>query len=239
MSATPVVVAEAKQQTPVPAWHTVVVLAVLFAASAISYRFQGLERINIPGLSDRLSSYLTVIGEEWLIVVFVWWALRKAGVSVKELIVGTRKGATALLEDVAFAFVFLVGWAGVAAVTAVLLNLPPSAGARAVIPKTGVEAVTFFLLACTAGFCEELIFRGYLQRQFRLWTASMVAGIVIQGITFGLSHGYEGYKFMSLIALEGCCLGLMARWRGSLRTVMIAHAIQDSLALLLFATGMQ
>lgn len=239
MSATPVVVAEAKPETAVPAWHTIVVLAAFLAASAISARFQGLERINIPGLSERLSSYLTVIAEEWLLVAFVWWALRKRGVSVKELIVGARKSWIGVLEDLAFAFVFLVGWFAVAAALAVLLKLNPSAGARAVIPKTGAEAVAFFLLACTAGFCEELLFRGYLQRQFRLWTGSLAAGIVIQGVVFGLSHGYEGYKFMGIIALEGCALGLMARFRGSLRTVMIAHAIQDSLALVLFATGLQ
>jgi uncharacterized protein len=238
MSANPAVVTERRQEIPVPAWHTIMVLAVFFAGSVISARVQGLERINIPGLSVRLSSYLTVIAEEWLVVCFVWWALRRRGVSVGNLISGVWKNSSRWLEDIAFAFAFLVGWSVLAFSIAALLKLAPPAGARAVLPKTGIEALVFFFLACTAGFCEEFIFRGYLERQFSLWTGSVVAGVVIQGIAFGLAHGYQGPKFMAIIALEGCCLGLMARWRGSLRSVMMAHAIQDSLAILAYFTGM-
>ena len=238
MSAIPAVVGEPRPETPVPVWHTIVVLAVLFAGSVISARVQGLERINIPGLSVRLSSYLTVMVEEWLLVWFVWWALRRRGVSIRNLISGVRKIPSRLLEDIAFAFAFLVGWAVLAFSIAAVLKLTPPAGARAVLPKTGIEALVFFFLACTAGFSEEFIFRGYLERQFSLWTSSVVAGVVIQGIAFGLAHGYQGPKFMAIIALEGCCLGLMAHWRGSLRTVMIAHAMQDSLAILAYFTGM-
>lgn len=234
----PSIVAEATPEKAVPAC-TALILAVLLAGSFISYRMQGLERIEIPGLSVRLSSYLTVMVEEWLLVLLVWWALRRSGVSVKELIVGKRKSWMGLLEDFAFAIAFLVGWTALAGAIGLIFKLAPSAGARSIIPRTAVEALVFFLLACTAGFCEELIFRGYLQRQFRLWIGTIAGGIVIQGIVFGLAHGYHGWKLMSVIALEGCCLGLMARWRGSLRTVMIAHAMQDSLALLAYATGMQ
>jgi membrane protease YdiL (CAAX protease family) len=47
-------------------------------------------------------------------------------------------------------------------------------------------------LATTGGFFEELIFRGSLMQQFRAWTESIVWAVVIQGILFGLAHGFYG-----------------------------------------------
>ncbi|HET8889381.1 MAG TPA: CPBP family intramembrane glutamic endopeptidase [Candidatus Angelobacter sp.] len=224
---------EPKHEVPLPIWHTMVVLAVLFVASAISARQHGLERIDFPGLSPRISSYVTVMGEEWLLVLFIWLGLRWRGVSVSDLISAGRNKGIQILEDWAFSLVFVVGWLIFASVVSQLLKLTPPEASRSLLPRTGTEAVVFVLLSVTAGFCEELIFRGYLQRQFTAWTGSAAAGLLIQGLAFGLSHGYHGLKFMTIITLEGCCLGLLARWRRSLRSAMFAHAMQDSLGGLL------
>jgi membrane protease YdiL (CAAX protease family) len=43
-------------------------------------------------------------------------------------------------------------------------------------------------MSATAGFSEELIFRGYLTRQFDAWTGSLVFAVILQGIVFGLAH---------------------------------------------------
>jgi membrane protease YdiL (CAAX protease family) len=90
-----------------------------------------------------------------------------------------------------------------------------------------VETTLFLLLALTAGFCEEVIFRGYLQRQFAALTHAVAGGIVIQAILFGAAHGYQGWKLMLVIAVFGTMFGLMACWRRSLRPGMLAHFIQD------------
>ncbi|HLW55593.1 MAG TPA: CPBP family intramembrane glutamic endopeptidase [Candidatus Angelobacter sp.] len=222
-----------RREVPVAAWHTIVVLVVLFAASAISARQHGLERVDFPGMSPRTASYVTVIGEEWLLVLFVWLGLRRRGVSVLHLISAGRNKGTEVLEDWAFSLAFLFGWLIFAAVISLLLKLTLSDSARSLFPRTATEAAAFLLLSLTAGFCEELIFRGYLQRQFTGWTGSAAAGLLLQGLAFGLAHGYQGFRFMLIITLEGCFLGLMARWRRSLRSVMFAHAMQDSLGGLL------
>jgi CAAX protease family protein len=88
--------------------------------------------------------------------------------------------------------------------------------------------VVWLGLAATGGFCEELVFRGYLTQQFRAWTASDVFAIVLQGAVFGLAHGYYG-KVMVLIMVQGWLLGLLAYWRKSLRPGMLAHGLQDAL----------
>ena len=42
------------------------------------------------------------------------------------------------------------------------------------IPGTTLELLVWFCLSATAGICEEIIFRGYLQRQFAAFTGSML-----------------------------------------------------------------
>jgi len=85
------------------------------------------------------------------------------------------------------------------------------------------------LLALTAGFCEEIVFRGYLQRQFSTFTGAPYAGVVVQGFIFGAAHGYQGVKYMLLIAVYGCMFGVLALLRRSLRPGIIAHFLQDGI----------
>jgi len=56
-------------------------------------------------------------------------------------------------------------------------------------PKTVLELSVFLGMSLSGGFCEELVFRGYLTRQFSGWTGSRAAGILLQGVVFGLAHG--------------------------------------------------
>jgi membrane protease YdiL (CAAX protease family) len=102
------------------------------------------------------------------------------------------------------------------------------------MPQTPSEAILWILVSLTAGFCEEVIFRGYLQRQFSALTRSFVGGIGLQAIAFGLSHGNQGWKLMLLITVYGACFGLLAHWRRSLRPGMLAHALQDIAGGLIF-----
>ena len=85
-------------------------------------------------------------------------------------------------------------------------------------------------MSATAGFCEEIIFRGYLQRQFAAMTNSMLIGVLLSAAVFGASHGYEGVARMVLIGIYGLMFGLLAWWRKSLRPGMIAHAWHDALS---------
>jgi membrane protease YdiL (CAAX protease family) len=97
-----------------------------------------------------------------------------------------------------------------------------------ITPKTALELVVWLAMSATAGFCEELIFRGYLTRQFNAWTGSLVFAVVLQGIVFGLAHGYY-HQAMVVIMVQGWLLGLLACWRKSLRPGMLAHGLQDSI----------
>jgi membrane protease YdiL (CAAX protease family) len=107
------------------------------------------------------------------------------------------------------------------------LKAAPNQAIRNLIPNGSIEVLLFLMTSVTAGFCEELIYRGYLQRQFTALTRAVTGGIVLQTVAFALGHAYQGWKYVLLIAVLAAMLGLLAHWRKSLRPGMIAHALQD------------
>jgi hypothetical protein len=87
--------------------------------------------------------------------------------------------------------------------------------------------VLWVLVSCSAGFAEELAFRGYLLRKARARTGSTVLALIIQAIVFGVLHGYQGARAVAGVTLYGMAFGLIALWRRSLRPGMMAHAWTD------------
>ena len=75
-------------------------------------------------------------------------------------------------------------------------------------------------VSIVAGVCEEIVFRGYLQRQLPI-------GVASQAIVFGVSHGYQGVRSIINITVIGLLFGVAAKWRRGLVPGMIAHAATD------------
>jgi hypothetical protein len=210
-----------------PWWHTLLVLLPLCIGSVASAHQHTLEHVNLPGISARLSSYFTVMVEEWLSVCFIWLALKRRGLPISSLISGRWKNPIAVLRDLGLAIGFLIVVLPLMAVMGRLLGTDPNQ--ISFVPKTAFEAIVWLGVAATAGFCEELIFRGYLTQQLSGWTNSQILAILIQGVAFGLAHGYQS-RSMIAIMVYGWLIGLLAFWRKSLRPGMFSHALQDGLA---------
>lgn len=175
-----------------------------------------------------VAGYLTVMAIEWILTAFIWLGIHRRGVSLRELIGGAWPGAGALLRDLGIAIAYPITANVVLTVLGRLLKVTPNVGVRSLFPNGNIEVALYVLLALTAGICEEIIFRGYLQRQFAALTRSAAAGLVLQGVTFGAAHGYQGTRYMCIIAVYGCLFGLLATWRRSLRPGMAAHFVQDT-----------
>lgn len=214
-------------QAIAPAWHTVIILVVLLGFSLLSYN-----RGNLPGVGGygRVRGYALTMVMEWALTVFMWYGIRRRGVRMRDLVGGRWNSITDFLRDFGIAFSFLIVCGlGVNGLVTFLLGAKTPPSVRNLLPQTPTEIAVFLMLAMTAGFCEEAIFRGYLQRQFAALTRSMSGGILLQGIVFGAAHGYQGWKLMVSIAIFGITFGLMAIWRRSLRPGMIAHFLQDGI----------
>jgi membrane protease YdiL (CAAX protease family) len=211
-----------------PWWHTVLVLIPIAVSSVAAWYQHGLPNAQLPGMSSRLSSYITVLALEWFVVVLIWLALKRRGLLVSSLVAGRWQTVGAFFRDVGLALGFLVVVIRRIALLAHLLGADTSSYVTKSLLKNVLELLVWLGCAATAGFCEELIFRGYLTRQFSAWTGSRVWAIVLQGIVFGLAHGYY-QKLMVVIVIQGWLLGLLAYWRKSLRPGMLAHGLQDGI----------
>lgn len=220
-----------------PWWHTVLLIAILmFLSVGQAHTVGGIVRRH-----GHLPLYISTMVFEWIMVGFVWLGIHWRGIRLRDLIGGRWKSPEDFLLDVAIAAGFWI----VAA--AILFGLQYAFGmvrmhevdsmARErlakigfLFPETGLDMIFYAALTITAGFCEELIFRGYLQKQLHAATRSMAVGIVGQGILFGCAHGYQGAKLMVILSVYGSLFGVLAAWRRSLRPGMMAHAWQDLLA---------
>ena len=225
-------VSNSKKEPIAPWWHTVLVLVPLAAGSAVSAHQHTLEHVSLPGVSSRLSAYFTVMVEEWFVVLLIWLALRHRGLSMGEIVSGNWFKPSAFLKDLGLAVGFLLVAVPLEAIASRLLG--SSGGEISFLPGSWWEATVWIFLSATAGFAEELIFRGYLTRQIHAWTGNLALAITIQGLLFGLAHGYYSTS-MIVIALYGWLIAIMAWCRNSLRPGMLAHGLEDAtLGLLTF-----
>lgn len=209
-----------------PWWHTVLVLVILAVMSVASWYGHGLPNVYLPGISSRLSSYFTVLLLEWCVVLLIWLALKHQGLSISILISSRWKCLKDFFRDLGLAVGSLILIVPSVGIIAHLCGGEVSRDLGNIMPKSGFDLLVWIALAATAGFCEELIFRGYLTRQFGAWTRNSIFAIFLQGVVFGLSHGNYG-KVMLAIMVEGWLLGLLAYWRKSLLPGMLAHVLQD------------
>ncbi|MBI3478641.1 MAG: CPBP family intramembrane metalloprotease [Acidobacteria bacterium] len=212
-----------------PRWHTLVVVLAMLTLCLLGtrpprYTHIGPFRGHIPG-------YLVGMLVEWFLLAFVWYGLRLRGVKLRDL-VGGKATFRGTLNDFGIAVVFLIG-AGIVLRSLFSMIAIPNPGLRLILPRGRTEILVFLVLALTAGICEEIICRGYLQRQFTALTKNALGGALIQAVIFGVAHSYQGTKAMLAITVYGYLLGLLAHWRRSLRPGMMAHTLQDSLVGLL------
>jgi uncharacterized protein len=96
-----------------------------------------------------------------------------------------------------------------------------------VLPLTRAEYIMFIPLAIVAAFCEEVIFRGYLQRQFLAWTRNAPLAVALQAVVFGIGHTYQGWKGLIVISVYGALFGILVLLRKSLRPGIMQHAGED------------
>jgi len=230
---------ESKPALIAPLWHTLLITAVILGNSFLGS--SKLAHVGNGAHGSRLLLYSGTFILQLVIILLIWLGIRLRGVRIRDLIRGRWNTVEDFLLDVGLAVGFLI-------VSLLLLfglrialglidlhNLQKSENEvmhtlGPLAPHSYLEAGFFVALSVCAGLFEEIIFRGYLQRQSQALANSAVIGIIVSGILFGLAHGYQGWRNMIVIAMFGIFFGIMAQLRKSLRPGMIAHMFQDSTA---------
>jgi uncharacterized protein len=162
-----------------------------------------------------------------MFLFYCWAGVRGAGGNLLALTGGRWRSWKQLASDLAVALPFWILWEAVAYGLYWMLGPSHAKAVFPLIPRTTSEALAWLFLSITAGFCEELIFRGYLQRQLTAVSGSLVVAVVAQGLVFGLVHSYQGWKAVSVIAALGILYGAFAAVRNNLRANIMAHAWSD------------
>jgi membrane protease YdiL (CAAX protease family) len=213
--------------------HTAILIGFFLLLTLAGAWFQSAARsgaVRPSPATPVLSIYLSLMAAEWALAYYVWRGLRRTRTPVGDVIGGAWPSAAAVLRDLAVAAALWGAWKLAEHGWDRAFGAGHAASVAGYLPRRALERATWVGLAMTAGFVEELVFRGYLLRQFEAWTRRPWLAIALQAAVFGISHGYQGVEACAKIAVFGFLFGGVARWRRSLRPGMIAHAATDVLA---------
>ncbi len=254
----PPVLANAPQAIA-PVWHTLILIAGIAVLSVEGARELSGPNAN-PADSNKLVTYATTVGSQLLMLAWVYFGMRLRKVPFRSLFGDLSGGIKSFFLDLGIAWLFWMGSVFVLAVIGITWTItelalqhrslfgnngkpaPPDPAQQHLIhtlaglaPSNGLEIAAWALVCVMAGLIEELVFRGYFQRQFTAWSRGAIAGgVAFSALMFGAAHGYQGIRNMVLLTIFGALFSLLAVFRRNLRAGMFAHAGHDfSIGLLL------
>ena len=176
--------------------------------------------------TSRIPLYLALIAVEFSFVWFVAIGIRARGHTLRELFGRRWRTAFDGAGDLVLALV-TVGFLHISGPLLYYLLGRWASNTGFLLPATLPESVVWIAVSAAAGACEELVFRGYLQRQLWSLTKNLPAALLLQAIIFGIGHIYQGWKPALVTAIYGLVFGLVAAWRRSIIPGAIAHTIID------------
>ena len=228
-----------------PRWHTAALVGLIVAValtgtlltggmSATPEVAAGVNRLT-PSLGVVYLVYLPALVVDWALVLYV----SRVGRARSELsaLIGVlprswRRAAT----DVAWALVGFLVIEGGELAAAYLAHgaggrLPSAASVASVIlPTSTTQRIVWVAFAVSAGFCEEVVYRGYLQRQLGAFSRSALSGVALSAILFGIAHLDQGVATALRFTVYAVLLGALACRRGSLVPGILCHVAVDLLS---------
>jgi membrane protease YdiL (CAAX protease family) len=156
-------------ETPLaPRWHTalIVSLIVLVAIAGTIMQMRGqLDDITPPPNSRIPLLYLPSIAISWALAFYCFRIGRKKSV-LSELIGRKWTSARVALIDIVIGLSFLVFIDASETLYAHVAHVVPNPALAQILPQSLAEKLVWVLFAFSAGFCEEVVYRGYMRTQF-------------------------------------------------------------------------
>ena len=208
---------------------TLLVIATLYEYAYFWPRFRA---AVAAGRADaRPTAYRRGIIGQWLFAgtaVLLWWATERPWPALRLAVPhGWRLSFAIGVVLAAIGLLALQLWSVARLpVERRIAARPKMANVAFMLPHTRQEERWFVGLSLTAGYCEELLFRGYLPWVFAPWLGS-VGALAAVAIAFGASHFYQGRKGAIRATIAGFVMAAIAWISGSLIPGMIAHALID------------
>lgn len=196
--------------------------------------------LSLAGLGQDYSTLLEGMSEGVLIFVLVVTVLFQWSIFLVNYasVYLERTGLKGLglkrlrLLDFAYAFAFMLSaWLILSALAWLLgrIGLPSGGDVGWLLPKQTSGKIIWVFVSFTAGFCEEIGFRGYVLTRlkiiFRL--KSWVIPAIVSSLAFGACHVYQGLPGFILITIYGLMFSVLYIRTGSLWPGIIAHFFWD------------
>lgn len=205
-------------------WHTAILIALYIAVAAVGTLLtrRGIP-VQLPATStSRSLVYLQMTVVTWGLLLYACLIGRRE--NALPALLGKRWNSVgrALFDVVLAAMGFML----IRSCEWVWMRLFETAGSTAVLsllPRSGLECAAWVVVSMSVGFCEEVVFRGYLQTQLAAFTGSMSVAILLQAMLFGLSHGDQGIGAVLRLAIYGLGFGALAHARKSLVPGILCH----------------
>jgi membrane protease YdiL (CAAX protease family) len=188
-----------------PAWHTAI-LAAVFAASGL------FARTGAP--ATQTGTALAQAAVAAMLFLFTAAGMRLRGHSPKELV-----GSLSPRE-------LVPGALTAAALLGLWLLLGDSAQQG---PRSFAERALWLPVSAIVACSEELVFRGYLQRQFESFGAGFWISALAQAALFAAAHANQGWAAL-YAGICGLAFACLVRVRGGLAAAAFAHFALDASA---------
>jgi membrane protease YdiL (CAAX protease family) len=225
--------ARAARPAQIASWkHLAGFLVILAIVVALGFYAQysgggsGQKQEQLAGHSYAIPIYLSALVLDWLLFYYCWGSVRRHGGSLWSLS-GRWTSWRDVLSDIAVALPFWAVWEGAAYGVHLLLGSGNAKTVDSLLPHSLLEVLVWIATCVTAGICEELVFRGYLQRQCHALTGGVAWAVLAQALVFGAAHSYQGWRNVTVIFVLGILYGVLAAWRKNLRANIISHAWSD------------
>ncbi|MGD0801381.1 MAG: type II CAAX endopeptidase family protein [Terracidiphilus sp.] len=224
----------------VASWaHFAGILLIGAGVVALGFLAQHAPGRGAPAAGGQLAShnkaipiYLTAIFLDWALLYYCVSGVHHRGGKFWALAGGRWGSWKSVAVDLGIALPFWVLWEGAAYGVYWLLTVttgPNSAKTvDSLLPRSLLEILLWIATSITAGVCEEMVFRGYVQRQLHALSGNVATAVLGQGLVFGLFHSYQGWTNVLVISILGVLYGALAAWRGNLRANIIVHAWGDT-----------
>jgi membrane protease YdiL (CAAX protease family) len=207
--------------------HTAILTAILLLIALAGWLTLRQAHGGPAPTGGSIGLYVGLLAAEWGLFLYARAGLKQHGTSIVRLLSARPLTARTLVTDVMLGVLLLAVLIGVQYGIERLTGPGDTTLVRRMLVNRAELIPLWLALAASAGFVEELVFRGYFQRQFGAWLASPWAGVIAQAVLFGVTHGYQGGLLILRICLLGLLFGAAALFRRSLIPGMVAHAATD------------
>ena len=214
-------------------WDFALILLFLGIAVPLLGRRRVRQLMRIPSTTkmDRLSLYASTLAFQWVAAGVILWRASTHEIRTSELGLAIPSPALVITVSVVLSALILLnqimGLRRLVAHPEKIQGILPQLALK-LFPQDNVERLAFFALVATVAVCEELIYRGFVQRVFQDWShGSVVLAIIGSATFFALAHLYQGRRGLISTLTIGIIFSTIRAWTGSLLPCIVAHFVAD------------